>query len=119
MNTRIKPITPASCRILVHRKSDGFLPGDQLTLEWGLAKDMGGMQLGLVGYEQWQVSTDGGPGSSSDLSSRHAIGAELVLPLSGAGAVLKAAAYQEYRAQAGSHLEPQGSLLRITFVKAF
>jgi hypothetical protein len=63
--------------------------------------------------------TGGGPGASSDRSARHALGAEVVLPLKDLGAVLKAALYQEYLSHADSQPEPQGNLLRITFVKAF
>lgn len=98
-------------------KSGGFKPGDQVSLEWGVAKMLGKVQVGLVGYDQMQVSNDSGTGASSDKSERHAIGAEVVLPLMASGVVLKAAAYQEYKAQAGTGAEPLGNLLRFTFVK--
>jgi len=101
------------------RNAAGLRPGNQVTLEWGLAKNFGAVQAGLVGYSQWQVSDDGGAGASSQRSSRHAIGAELVYPVPGAGVFLKAAAYKELRAEAGTGAYPKGSLLRFTLVKAF
>jgi len=98
-------------------KSNGFKPGDQVSLEWGFAKMLGSVQVGVVGYDQMQVSSDSGTGASSNKSERHAIGAEVVLPLMSSGVVLKAAAYQEYQAQAGTGAEPKGNLFRVTFVK--
>jgi hypothetical protein len=98
-------------------KSSGFKPGDQISLEWGIAKMLGTVQVGLVGYDQMQVSNDSGTGATSDKSSRHAVGAEVVLPLMSSGVILKAAAYKEYQSQAGTGAEPQGNLLRFTLVK--
>ena len=100
-------------------KAGGFKPGNQVTLEWGIAKVMGAVQVGVVGYDQVQVSNDSGPGASASNSSRHAIGAEVVLPILSAGVFLKAAAYKEYRSEAGTGPESVGNLLRFTFVKAF
>lgn len=100
-------------------KSGGFKPGNQATLEWGIAKVMGPVQVGVVGYDQVQVSNDSGTGASTHKSSRHAIGAEVVMPIMSAGVFLKAAAYKEYRSDAGTGAEPSGNLLRVTFVKAF
>lgn len=100
-------------------KSGGFKPGNQVSLEWGFAKVIGPVQVGVVGYDQVQLSDDSGPGASSDRSSRHAIGAEVVLPILSAGVFLKAAAYKEYRSEAGTGAEPKGNLFRFSFVKAF
>ena len=100
-------------------KAGGFKPGNQVTLEWGIAKVMGPVQVGIVGYDQMQVSNDSGPGASTSNASRHAIGAEVVLPILSAGVFLKAAAYKEYRSEAGTGPESVGNLLRFTFVKAF
>ena len=96
-------------------KSNGIKPGDQISLEWGVGKMLGTVQVGVVGYDQMQVSNDSGTGASNNKSERHAIGAEVALPLMSSGVILKAAAYQEYQAQAGT--EPKGNLLRFTFVK--
>lgn len=100
-------------------KSGGFKPGNQVTLEWGFARMLQSVQVGVVGYDQMQLSNDSGPGASSNHSSRHAIGAEVVLPIMSAGVFLKAAAYKEYRSDAGTGPESMGNLLRFTFVKAF
>jgi len=101
------------------KMSNGFKPGNQISLEWGIAKNLGTVQVGVVGYDQMQTSEDSGTGASTSKSSRHAIGAEVVYPIMSAGVFLKAAAYKEYSAEAGSGAQPKGSLLRFTFVKAF
>jgi hypothetical protein len=98
----------------------GFEPGDQVTMEWGFAKSVGPVQVGVVGYDQWQTSKDSGTLASGNKSARHAIGAEVVYPLmKEAGVMLKAAYYNEYSAKGGTKPEPKGSTLRFTFVKAF
>ncbi len=98
-------------------KSNGIKPGDQVSLEWGFGKMLGSVQVGVVGYDQMQISNDSGTGASNNKSERHAIGAEVALPLMSSGVILKAAAYKEYDAHAGTGAEPLGNLLRFTFVK--
>ncbi|MBB1075197.1 transporter [Rhodoferax sp. 4810] len=101
-------------------KSNGIKPGNQVSLEWGFGKSLGPVQVGLVGYDQWQTSDDSGMGASSGQSERHAIGVEVVYPLmKEAGVMLKAAYYDEYSAKGGSGAQAKGSTLRFTFVKAF
>ncbi|MCM2297630.1 transporter [Rhodoferax sp.] len=101
-------------------QSNNFKPGNQLTMEWGFGKSVGPVQLGLVGYDQWQTSNDSGTGATADKSERHAIGVEVVYPLmKEAGVMLKAAYYDEYSAKGGSVPQAKGSTLRFTFVKAF
>ena len=97
--------------------SNGFKPGDQATLEWGFAKVLGSTQIGLVGYNQMQTTSDSGTGATGNKASRGAIGAEVVLPLMSSGVVLKAAAYNEYQVQAGTGAAPMGNIVRFTFVK--
>lgn len=110
----------ALMRYEVNGHADGGLkPGSQVTLEWGAGRGVGPVQLGVVGYEQWQVSADSGPGAASGKASRHALGGEVVWPLPEQGLFLKAAAYKEYRVSGGSGPEPKGSRLRVTLVKAF
>ena len=102
-------------------------PGQAFTDEWGigqvlpLKKDMSMLaQLGLVGYDQWQVSANGGsylvdglPVAASRLPyySVHAIGvqANFILPAKNFAAFFKY--YDEYRALA----RPEGR----TFVFGF
>jgi hypothetical protein len=101
-------------------QSNNFKPGNQVSMEWGFGKSLGAVQVGLVGYDQWQTSNDTGPGASADHAERHAIGAELVYPLmKEAGVMLKAAYYDEYSAKGGSNPQAKGSTLRFTVVKAF
>ena len=110
----------ALLRYGINGKTDvGFKPGSQVTLEWGVGKNFGPFSLGVVGYNQQQVSSDSGAGASSNKSSRSAIGAEVVYPILSAGVFLKGAYYKEYQAKAGTGAEPKGNLLRLTLVKAF
>lgn len=100
--------------------NNGFKPGNQVSLEWGFGKSLGAVQVGLVGYDQWQTSNDSGPTATSDHAERHAVGVELVYPLmKEAGVMLKAAYYDEYSAKGGTNPQAKGSTLRFTFVKAF
>lgn len=101
------------------RTDAGFKPGSQVTVEWGVGRMVGPMQLGVVGYDQWQVGSDSGPAATSDKTSRHAAGGEVVWPLLDKGLFLKAAAYKEYRVSGGRGAEPKGALVRFTVVKAF
>jgi hypothetical protein len=101
------------------RTDTGFKPGEQVTLEWGLGRQFGPVQLGVVGYGQWQVGRDEGAGAGGAKSARHALGAELVWPRMDIGVILKGALYREYGAKGGSGPEPRGSLLRLTLVKPF
>lgn len=103
-----------------HGKDDaGLRAGNQLTLEWGVGKNLGSVQAGVVGYSQWQVSRDQGAGMTDQKSARHAIGAELVYPVPGAGLFLKGAFYKEFSVKAGNGAEPKGSMVRLSLVKAF
>jgi hypothetical protein len=91
-------------------------PGEAFTMEWGigqvlpLKKDFSQLaQLGLVGYDQWQVSSNGGTylvggvpvaASSIPYYSVHGIGfqANYILPAKNLSAFFKY--YDEYRALA-------------------
>src|SRR5574344_2709717 len=71
----------ALARYEINTKKDGFRPGQQLTVEWGLGKSFGAFSAGMVGYSQWQTTKDKGVGASDDKAQRHAVGAELVYPI--------------------------------------
>ena len=101
------------------RTDAGFKPGAQLTLEWGLARPVGPVQLGLVGYQQWQLGRDSGAGAGTAKSGRHALGAEVVWPRMDIGFIFKGALYREYDAKGGTGPEPRGSLFRMTVIKPF
>jgi len=95
-------------------------PGQAFTIEWGLGqvlplkKDLSRLlQLGLVGYDQWQVSSDSGtvivagiPASASSLPyySVHGIGFQSNFILTEKYVVLFFKYYDEYSAKA----RPQG-----------
>lgn len=104
-----------------HGKNDaGIRPGNQLSLEWGVGKNLGAYQLGVVGYSQWQLSEDSGPGANNLKSSKHALGAEVVYPVPGAGMFLKGAFYKEYSVEGGGGApSAKGNMLRASLVKAF
>lgn len=104
-----------------HGKNDaGIRPGNQLSMEWGVGKNLGAYQLGVVGYSQWQLSEDSGPGANNLKSSKHALGAEVVYPVPGAGMFLKGAFYKEYSVEGGGGApSAKGNMLRATLVKAF
>jgi hypothetical protein len=104
-----------------HGKNDaGIRPGNQLSMEWGVGKNLGAYQLGVVGYSQWQLSEDSGPGANNFKSSKHALGAEVVYPVPGAGMFLKGAFYKEYSVEGGGGApSAKGNMYRATLVKAF
>jgi hypothetical protein len=106
----------------IHGNKTGtnLTPGQAFTMEWGLGqvlplkKDFSRLlQLGLIGYDQWQVSSNGGtipvgpiavPASRIPYYSVHAIGfqSNFILPAKGVALFFK---YEdEYRALA----RPQG-----------
>lgn len=109
----------ALARYEINTKKDGFRPGQQLTVEWGLGKSFGAFSAGMVGYSQWQTTKDKGVGASDDKSERHAVGAEVVYPILSAGVFLKGAVYKEFSAKGGSGAQTKGSLVRFSLVKAF
>lgn len=99
------------------QKQTGITPGDGLSVEWGLARDMGGgYKVGLVGYTQDQTTTSSGPGASAAKPRKNAVGVEVDIPFADHGFFLKAAGYHEYGASGGA---TEGNLLRLSLVKAF
>lgn len=113
----------------IHGQKTGtnLTPGQAFTIEWGLGqvlplkKNLSMLaQLGLVGYDQWQVSSNGGtvtvagipvPASAIPYYSVHGIGfqSNLILPAKDLAAFFKY--YDEYRALA----RPQGRTIVFGF----
>jgi hypothetical protein len=113
----------------IHGQTTGTnkTPGQAFTMEWGLGqiiplkKDFSKLlQFGLVGYDQWQVSNNGGtvtvagisvPASRIPFYSVHAVGvqANFILPAKDLAAFFKY--YDEYRALA----RPQGRTIVFGF----
>lgn len=105
----------------------GITPGDSWLVEWGLGHRLSnGVQLGLVGYNAWQLESDddalamdGTP--VTEKAERHAVGAEIGYGWRSIGLNLKGAFYHEYDASAGGvkgGLESQGDTLRLQLTKA-
>jgi hypothetical protein len=113
----------------IHGQKSGtnLTPGQAFTIEWGLGqvlplkKDFSKLlQFGLVGYDQWQVSNNGGtvtvagipvPASRIPFYSVHAVGvqANFILPAKDLSAFFKY--YDEYHALA----RPQGRTIVFGF----
>jgi len=102
-----------------HGKKSGtnLTPGQAFTMEWGLGQALplskGNsdklLQVGLVGYDQWQVSSNGGtigqtPASVIPYYSGHAVGgqANFILPPHGLNFFFK------YYAELSAKARPQG-----------
>jgi hypothetical protein len=102
-----------------HGKKSGtdFTPGQAFTMEWGLGQVLplskGSvdklLQVGFVGYDQWQVTSNGGtigqiPASAIPYYSGHAVGAQanLILPPHGLNFFFK------YHGEVSAKARPQG-----------
>ncbi|HUC86315.1 MAG TPA: transporter [Candidatus Acidoferrales bacterium] len=60
------------------QRDTDITPGNGYTLEWGLSKRIAkSIEVGAAGYYQRKVTTDRGPGASSDEDSVAAIGPEI------------------------------------------
>lgn len=97
----------------------GITPGDSWLLEWGIGHRLAnGLELGLVGYDAWQLEADRGA-PTSDKAERHAVGAEAGYFWPAAGIMLKGAYYHEYDTRAGGlkGLESEGDALRLHLTK--
>jgi hypothetical protein len=90
----------------------GYKAGDGFTTEWGVGKNFGGYTLGVVGYQQKQLSDDSGPTSTTNRASKTGIGMEYSTPLQSLGVMMKAAYYTE-----SSTNDLKGNTLRFTFIK--
>ena len=66
-------------RYQIHTKQDetDITSGDHFSFEWGLGKNINGLDLGLAGYCHWQVSDDKGPGAGDDRERAFAAGPEI------------------------------------------
>ncbi|WP_156906471.1 SphA family protein [Halomonas halocynthiae] len=96
----------------------GITPGDSLLVEWGLSHRLeNGLELGLVGYDAWQLENDQGvpAGLPNDKRKQHALGVEAGYFWPQLGLGLNGAYYNEYSNEA----RPEGGLFRLTLTKAF
>ncbi len=105
--------------IKTEQDETGVTPGDSWLLEWGIGHRLpSGLELGLVGYDAWQLEADDGTASRAK-AERHAIGAEAGYLWPTAGVILKGAVYHEYAAQGGGlkGLESEGDAIRLQLTK--
>ncbi|MGE4534921.1 SphA family protein [Halomonas sp.] len=94
-------------------------PGDSWLVEWGIGHRLeNGLELGLVGYDAWQLEADEGAATTAK-AERHAIGVEAGYLWPSAGVMLKGAAYHEYDAEGGGlkGLESEGDAIRLQLTK--
>jgi len=80
------------------KRGTNIIPGQAFTMEWGigqiipLKKNLSRLaQLGVIGYDQWQVSANQGPTRNFPYYSMHAIGLQtnFILPANGFAAFFK------------------------------
>lgn len=96
----------------------GITPGDSWLVEWGLGhRFANGAELGLIGYDAWQLEGDDGtpPAVSNDKAEKHAFGIEAGQFWPQLGFGLKAAYYNEYKVEN----DTRGDMLRLQLTKAF
>ncbi|MFY0991717.1 SphA family protein [Halomonas sp. C05BenzN] len=105
--------------IKTEQEDTGITPGDSWLVEWGLGHRLAnGLELGLVGYDAWQLEADDGAATGAK-AERHAIGVEAGYLWPAVGVQLKGAAYHEYDAEAGGlkGLESEGDAIRLQLTK--
>jgi hypothetical protein len=95
-----------------HVKDTHIIPGQAVSLEWGfgqvIPRDTAKLvEVGLVGYDQWQTSASSGITSRLPAYAVHAAGVQVNYTLTAINASFFVKVYDEYRANA----RPQGSTL--------
>ncbi|GAA3714702.1 hypothetical protein GCM10022421_22690 [Oceanisphaera sediminis] len=94
----------------------GIDRGDSWLVEWGLGKRLdNGIQLGLLGYDGWQLEENTGGDSVPGKREKHALGLEASYFWPNLGFGMSAAYLNEYEVKNG----PQGDLFRINMTKVF
>lgn len=105
-------------RFEIHGERDdsNIRDGEHWVAEWGIAYQFQpGLELGLIGYQRWQLSEDSGRGATSAKDQAHAIGVQLSWFVPQLGLVLDPAIYYEY----ASKDQPQGWMFRFNVTKPF
>lgn len=99
---------------------NGVDRGDSFLVEWGLGKRLSnGLELGLVGYDGWQLDENTGgdlaPGQDQVKVEKHALGLEVGYFWPSLGFGLNGAYLNEYQADNST----EGDLYRLTLTKVF
>lgn len=91
-------------------------PGDAYSLEWSLSKTVAkGVDVGLVGYWQQEITQDDGPHAAQALSHVVGIGPEISVLWEQLGLI--SSLRYEYEVDAKDH--PQGQMVVLTLTKRF
>jgi hypothetical protein len=91
-------------------------PGNMYTLEWGLSKTVAqGVDVGLIGYYQQQVTDDSGAAASAHTSRVIGVGPEVNVFWQKPGLVTSA----RYIYEADARNRPQGHTVTLTVTKRF
>ncbi|MGE4465956.1 SphA family protein [Sphaerochaeta sp.] len=90
--------------------------GDDLSIEWGVGRKIGLLDVGLVGYGHWQLTEDDGSDAvSDDKDSILAVGPEVQIAVPALKAQVRVKYYKEFEAKDTN----EGDTVWLTFVKAF
>ncbi len=100
-----------------HEQRDtDITPGQTLTMEWGLSKSVcKGVDLGVIGYWQQQVTQNSGPGTSDALAHVVGVGPEILTFCPKLGLFASARYVHEFAAKD----RPEGDLAVVTLTKRF
>ncbi len=91
-------------------------PGNMGTLEWGFSKTVTpGVEVGLTGYYQQQVTEDSGPSASTDLSHVVGVGPEVNVFWQKLGLFTSL----RYAYEADAKDRPQGHTITLTLTRRF
>jgi hypothetical protein len=102
--------------ICQEQQQTDITPGNMGTLEWGVSKTVTqGVDVGLIGYYQQQITKDSGTGASTDLSNVVGIGPEVNVFWSKIGLFTSL----RYAYEVTAHDRPQGQLITLTLTKRF
>ncbi len=90
--------------------------GDFFHVEWGVGKMVNNrLEVGVAGYNSWQVSNDSGRGSSNLRERSNAVGPEVTYAIPSWGMQLSLRSLWEYKNKNAS----QGNITTLTLTKAF
>jgi hypothetical protein len=109
----------ALARYQVHserRDSNGFAPGDHFHVEWGIGKRfLDIFEVGIAGYNLWQVAPDRGRGATNDREQINGIGPEISVAIPAWQAHISLRSLWEYDNRNAS----QGNTTVLTITKSF
>ena len=97
-------------------------PGDNLTLNWGIsqmlplkADNSVLLEVGVMGYDTWQITDDSGSAATNIRDQVHAVGGQLGVVYMPWHTVLTCHGYYEYAAEDRF----QGEVFDVSIVKKF